>query len=50
MVTATEEEMNEMLAEMRDWLTAEGWRVSGVIESPILGGEGAKEFLIAASR
>jgi len=33
------------------WLNArEGWRTLGIVESPILGPEGNKEFLIAATR
>jgi 23S rRNA (cytidine1920-2'-O)/16S rRNA (cytidine1409-2'-O)-methyltransferase len=35
--------------EVRDWLAAEaGWRVAGVIPSPIRGGSGNEEFLIGA--
>jgi 23S rRNA (cytidine1920-2'-O)/16S rRNA (cytidine1409-2'-O)-methyltransferase len=30
------------------WLTAHGWRVLGITESPITGADGNKEFLIAA--
>ncbi len=38
-------------ARIEAWLAArEGWRVLGVTESPILGPEGNKEFLIAAVR
>ncbi len=38
-------------ARIEAWLGAqEGWRVLGVTESPILGPEGNKEFLIAAAR
>jgi 23S rRNA (cytidine1920-2'-O)/16S rRNA (cytidine1409-2'-O)-methyltransferase len=36
--------------EVRDWLTAQGWMVAGIIESPITGPEGNIEFLIAASK
>jgi len=32
------------------WLAAQGWRVLGVVESPIRGPEGNVEFLIAAER
>ena len=32
------------------WLTAQGWRVLGVVESPIRGPEGNVEFLIGAVR
>ena len=31
-------------------LTSLGWTVAGVIPSPITGGDGNREFLIAASR
>jgi len=38
-------------ARIRDWWAAlPGWRVLGVVESPITGPEGNKEFLIAAVR
>jgi 23S rRNA (cytidine1920-2'-O)/16S rRNA (cytidine1409-2'-O)-methyltransferase len=36
--------------EVRDWLESEGWRVDGIVESPITGPEGNVEFLIAAER
>ncbi|GGO99198.1 TlyA family RNA methyltransferase [Stakelama pacifica] len=34
--------------EVRDWLTSTGWRVEGVVQSPITGPEGNVEFLICA--
>lgn len=34
--------------QVRDWLTAEGWNILDLIESPITGPEGNIEFLIAA--
>jgi 23S rRNA (cytidine1920-2'-O)/16S rRNA (cytidine1409-2'-O)-methyltransferase len=38
-------------ARIEAWLNAqEGWRVLGLTESPVLGPEGNKEFLIAAER
>jgi 23S rRNA (cytidine1920-2'-O)/16S rRNA (cytidine1409-2'-O)-methyltransferase len=37
-------------AEVRDWLTGEGWVVEGVVESPITGPMGNIEFLVAAMR
>ena len=38
-------------ARVSDWLAAgPGWRVQGVIESPITGPKGNREFLIAATR
>jgi 23S rRNA (cytidine1920-2'-O)/16S rRNA (cytidine1409-2'-O)-methyltransferase len=41
----------EIVARIRDWLGRQpGWRVLGVIESPIEGGDGNREFLIAARR
>ena len=33
-----------------DWLQAQGWQVTGVIASPIEGGDGNREFLIAARK
>ena len=32
------------------FLAAHGWRVGGVIPSPILGGDGNREFFIEAER
>jgi 23S rRNA (cytidine1920-2'-O)/16S rRNA (cytidine1409-2'-O)-methyltransferase len=41
----------EVCAHVRTWLSCQpGWRVLGIEESPILGPEGNKEFLIAAAR
>jgi 23S rRNA (cytidine1920-2'-O)/16S rRNA (cytidine1409-2'-O)-methyltransferase len=41
----------EVCARISNWLAARpGWRVLGVTESPILGPEGNREFLIAATR
>ncbi len=41
----------EVCERIEAWLTAQpGWRVLGLSESPILGPEGNKEFLIAAAR
>jgi 23S rRNA (cytidine1920-2'-O)/16S rRNA (cytidine1409-2'-O)-methyltransferase len=37
-------------AELRACVEAQGWSVLGVMPSPILGGGGAKEFLLAARR
>ena len=37
-------------AEVRDWLGQGGWRVDGIVESPITGPEGNVEFLVAAWR
>ncbi|MEL7466256.1 MAG: TlyA family RNA methyltransferase [Pseudomonadota bacterium] len=38
----------EIRARIADFLTGAGWRVTGEAESPILGGDGNREFLIAA--
>lgn len=40
----------EVCARIAAWLPAQGWSVIGITESPILGPEGNKEFLIAARR
>ncbi len=41
----------EVCREIADWLGSQpGWRVIGIAESPLLGPEGNKEFLIAAGR
>jgi len=32
------------------WLNVRGWQVAGVIDSPIEGGDGNREFLVAARR
>jgi 23S rRNA (cytidine1920-2'-O)/16S rRNA (cytidine1409-2'-O)-methyltransferase len=37
-------------SEVQDWLASTGWRVLGVVRSPITGPEGNVEFLIAAQR
>lgn len=36
--------------EVRDWFESGGWRVQGIVESPITGPEGNVEFLISAQR
>ena len=41
---------DEVCAAIRDWLTAQGWPVLGLTESPITGRDGNTEFLIAARR
>ena len=40
----------EVCETIRAWLTAEGWPVTGLVESPIKGRDGNTEFLIAARR
>ncbi|MDE0390759.1 MAG: TlyA family RNA methyltransferase [Rhodospirillales bacterium] len=41
---------DEVCAAIREWLTAEGWQVTGLVASPITGRDGNTEFLIAARR
>lgn len=41
----------EVAEELRDWLAGQpGWRVRGMVASPITGGDGNCEFLLAAER
>lgn len=41
----------EACTTIRDWLDAQpGWSVRGIVDSPIAGGDGNREFLIAARR
>ena len=44
----SEAALERACAEVRNAIEAEGWTVLGLIPSPILGGGGAREFLIAA--
>ena len=41
---------SRVCAAARLWTEAQGWKVAGLVESPITGPEGNKEFLIAAQR
>lgn len=41
---------SRVCAEVQEWLEGTGWRVQGIVESPIKGPEGNVEFLIAARR
>jgi 23S rRNA (cytidine1920-2'-O)/16S rRNA (cytidine1409-2'-O)-methyltransferase len=36
--------------EVRSWLEGKGWRVDGIVESPITGPQGNIEFLVSATR
>jgi 23S rRNA (cytidine1920-2'-O)/16S rRNA (cytidine1409-2'-O)-methyltransferase len=38
------------LAEVTEWVKVQGWTVIGSTDSPILGGDGNKEYLLAAAR
>ncbi|MEE2690961.1 MAG: TlyA family RNA methyltransferase [Pseudomonadota bacterium] len=49
-VTATEAEVAAMIEGIEAWFGAAGWRVDGVISSPIAGGDGNREFLLGATR
>jgi 23S rRNA (cytidine1920-2'-O)/16S rRNA (cytidine1409-2'-O)-methyltransferase len=36
--------------EVRTWLESAGWRIQGIVESPITGPEGNVEFLLGAEK
>jgi 23S rRNA (cytidine1920-2'-O)/16S rRNA (cytidine1409-2'-O)-methyltransferase len=38
------------LADVTGWVKSQGWQVLGSMESPILGGDGNREYLVAAKR
>jgi len=38
------------VAEIAGWMKAQGWQVVGSMDSPIAGGEGNREYLLAAKR
>ena len=38
------------LADVTEWVKGQGWHIVGSMESPIAGGDGNKEFLLAATR
>jgi 23S rRNA (cytidine1920-2'-O)/16S rRNA (cytidine1409-2'-O)-methyltransferase len=38
------------VAEVTAWVKAQGWQVIGVVDSPIMGGDGNREYLLAAKR
>ena len=38
------------LADVTGWVKAQGWQVLGSMESPLLGGDGNREYLLAAKR
>jgi 23S rRNA (cytidine1920-2'-O)/16S rRNA (cytidine1409-2'-O)-methyltransferase len=41
---------SRVCAKARLWVEGQGWKVAGLVESPITGPEGNKEFLLAAQR
>jgi 23S rRNA (cytidine1920-2'-O)/16S rRNA (cytidine1409-2'-O)-methyltransferase len=47
---ATEDELVSLIADLCRWLGERGWTANGAIESPIRGGDGNREFLLAAAR
>lgn len=49
-IVRDEKDRERAIARVRDFLEDEGWRVLGVIQSPITGGSGNVEFLIVACR
>ena len=48
LVDASGETIERLLTEIEEFLTTVGWRTTGVIDSPIAGGDGNKEHLIGA--
>ena len=50
LVTAGEDALSALCEDIAGWLNETGWRSLGVIDSPIAGGDGNKEFLIGAER
>jgi len=49
-IVRDEKDRERAIARVRGFLEAEGWRILGVIQSPITGGSGNVEFLIGACR
>lgn len=47
-VNASTEEIAAMVEGLRHWVEEQGWRVASVIDSPIVGGDGNREFLLGA--
>ncbi len=50
MVTADNDFVAARIGEFCDWLAGQGWTVIGCIDSPIIGGDGNREYLIGAAR
>jgi 23S rRNA (cytidine1920-2'-O)/16S rRNA (cytidine1409-2'-O)-methyltransferase len=38
------------VAEVTGWMKAQGWQMLGTMDSPITGGEGNREYLLAAKK
>ncbi|MBB5518118.1 TlyA family RNA methyltransferase [Amphiplicatus metriothermophilus] len=49
-VKAAPAEIEAMLADIAAWFEERGWTVEGVVESPIAGGDGNREFLLGARK
>lgn len=49
-VSAAPEDIAAMIDDLKAWIAGEGWRVIGVIDSPITGGDGNREFLLGATK
>ncbi len=49
-VKADPKTIGDMLAAVGVWLAERGWKSQGAIDSPIAGGDGNREYLIAATR
>ena len=49
-VSADEDDLNALCETIKIWFSDAGWSPCGIIESPITGGDGNREFLIAATR
>jgi 23S rRNA (cytidine1920-2'-O)/16S rRNA (cytidine1409-2'-O)-methyltransferase len=50
-IVGSERDRQSAREEIAAWLTSEaGWVVTGCIESPIAGGDGNREFLVAARK
>lgn len=50
LVKASAEDYRQLTDKIAAWLARAGWRSPGVIESPIAGGDGNREFLLGAIR
>ncbi len=49
-VVKSEKLQKQVCEKIKDWLEARNWLVSAIIDSPITGGSGNKEFLIHATK
>ena len=50
LVRAVEDDFAALIEEMSRWVAAMGWHVAGVIDSPVRGGDGNREFLLGATK